>query len=54
MSEERFEQDESKDTTEDETEAHKFRSKMANEEPSADDESDDVEAHARRAQHKNL
>jgi len=52
MSEERLEQDESTDTTEDETEAHKFRSKMANEEPSADDESDDVEAHARRAQHR--
>jgi hypothetical protein len=52
MSEERLEQEESKDTTEDETEAHKFRSKMANEEPSAEDESDDVEAHARRAQHR--
>jgi hypothetical protein len=55
MSEERFDQDESKDTTEDETEAHKFRSKMANEEPSADeDESDDVEAHQRRASHREM
>ena len=51
MSEERLEQNESTET-EDETEAHKFRSKMANEEPSAEEESDDVEAHARRAQHR--
>ena len=51
MSEERFDQDESKET-EDDVEAHKKR--MANEEPTAEDESDDVEAHARRAQHKNL
>ena len=50
MSEERLEQDESK--TEDEVEAHKKSSMMANDEPTADDESDDVEAHQRRAQHK--
>lgn len=52
MSEERFEQDESKET-EDDVEAHR-KARMANEEPTAEDESDDVEAHARRAQHKNL
>jgi hypothetical protein len=54
MSEERFAQDESKET-EDDVEAHR-KARMANEEPTAEDESesDDVEAHARRAQHKNL
>jgi hypothetical protein len=52
MSEERFEQDESKDTTEDDVEAHKTRVRMGNEEPAAEDESDDVEAHARRMQHR--
>jgi hypothetical protein len=52
MSEERFEQDELKETDED-VEAHR-KARMANEEPTAEDESDDVEAHARRAQHKNL
>ena len=59
MSEERFDQDESKET-EDDVEAHKVRVRMGNDElaaedkPAAEDESDDVEAHARRAQHKNL
>ena len=53
MSEERLEQDESKEETED-TEAHKFHTRMGNEEPSADDESDDVEAHARRASHREM
>jgi hypothetical protein len=53
MSEERFEQGESKEENEDDVEAHR-RARMANEEPAADEESDDVEAHARRAQHKNL
>lgn len=52
MSEERLEQDESKET-EDDVEAHR-RPRMANDEPTAEDESDDVEAHARRAQHKAL
>ncbi len=52
MSEERFEQDESKDK-EDDVEAHQ-RPRMETDEPTAEDESDDVEAHARRAQHKNL
>jgi hypothetical protein len=52
MSEERFEQDESKET-EDDVEAHK-KARMGTDEPTAEDESDDVEAHARRAQHKNL
>ena len=52
MSEERFAQDESKET-EDDVEAHR-KARMANEEePTAEDESDDVEAHARRAMHKN-
>jgi hypothetical protein len=53
MSEERFEQDESKET-EDDVEAHR-RAVMANEEPAAeDDESDDVEGHLRRASHKQM
>jgi hypothetical protein len=52
MSEERFEQDESKET-EDDVEAHK-KVRMGTDEPTAEDESDDVEAHARRASHKNL
>jgi hypothetical protein len=52
MSEELFEQDESKDKeTEEDVEAHR-RARMANDEPTAEDESDDVEAHARRAQHR--
>lgn len=51
MSEERLEQDESKEN-EDDVEAHKRSSMAANDEPTADDESDDVEAHQRRAQHK--
>ena len=51
MSEESFEQEEAKDETED-VEGHR-KKVMANEEPGADEESsDDVEAHARRAQHK--
>ncbi len=53
MSEERLEQDESQGKTEDDVEAHQKKA-MANEEPTADDESDDVEAHARRAQHRAL
>jgi hypothetical protein len=53
MSEERLEQDESKET-QDDVEAHKVRVRMGNDEPAAEDESDDVEAHARRADHKNL
>jgi len=53
MSEERFEQDESKDK-EDDVEAHKTRVRMGTDEPTAEDESDDVEAHQRRADHKNL
>jgi hypothetical protein len=53
MSEERLEQDESQEKTEDDVEAHR-RARMANDEPTADDESDDVEAHARRAQHRAL
>jgi hypothetical protein len=52
MSEERFEQDENLEKEED-VEAHR-RAAMANDEPTAEDESDDVEAHARRASHKNL
>jgi hypothetical protein len=52
MSEELFEQGESKDKeTEEDVEAHR-RARMANDEPTAEDESDDVEAHARRAQHR--
>ena len=51
MSEERFEQDEAKD---EDVEAHKRHTMASNDEPSADDESDDVEAHRRAAQHKNL
>jgi hypothetical protein len=53
MSEERLQQDESQGKTEDDVEAHQKKA-MANEEPTADDESDDVEAHARRAQHRAL
>jgi hypothetical protein len=53
MSEERFDQDESLEN-EDDVEAHR-KAAMANEEPTAEDESEDVEAHMRRAaQHKNL
>ena len=52
MSEERFEQDESKEKDED-VEAHR-RVNAANEEPGAEDESDDVEAHARRATHREM
>lgn len=52
MSEERFDQEQGKD--EDEVEAHKRKAVMANDEPSAEDESDDVEGHLRRASHKNL
>jgi hypothetical protein len=52
MSEERLEQDESKET-EDDVEAHR-KAVMANEEPTAEDESDDVEGHLRRASHKSL
>lgn len=57
MSDERFEQEEAKD--EDDVEAHKKHSMARNveatDEPgTTDDESDDVEAHARRASHKNL
>lgn len=44
MSDERFEQDEAKD---EDVEAHKRSHLMGNEEPTADDESDDVEAHRR-------
>lgn len=55
MSDERFEQEEAKD--EDDVEAHKKHSMArkveATDEPGTD-ESDDVEAHARRASHKNL
>jgi hypothetical protein len=51
MSKEAFEQEGAKDETED-VEAHQ-KTVAANEEPGADEESsDDVEAHARRAQHK--
>jgi hypothetical protein len=53
MTEERFEQDESKEENADDVEAHR-RVRMGTDEPTAEDESDDVEAHARRAQHKNL
>jgi hypothetical protein len=53
MSEERFEQDETPEAEED-VEAHKKQSRMANDEPAADDESDDVEGHLRRAGHRNL
>ena len=49
MSEERLEQDESKETEED-VEAHKKRA--ANDEPTAEDESDDVEAHSRMKMNK--
>jgi hypothetical protein len=45
MSEETFEQEESKD---EDVEAHR-RARMANEEQGSEEESDDVEAHARRA-----
>jgi hypothetical protein len=49
MSEETFEQEESKD---EDVEAHR-RARMANEEQgSEEEESDDVEAHARRATHR--
>jgi hypothetical protein len=47
MSEERFEQGENLEKEEEDVEAHR-RAAMANEEPTADDESDDVEAHSRR------
>jgi hypothetical protein len=55
MSEERTDQDESKETkTEDDVEAHR-RARMANDEqPAAEEESDDVEAHARRASHREM
>ena len=70
MSEERFEQDEAKDEdveahkkkalmandepgSDDDVEAHKKKALMANDEPGSD-ESDEVEAHLRRAKHKNL
>jgi hypothetical protein len=53
MSEERLNQDESKETEED-VEAHR-RAAMTNDEPAAeDDESDDVEGHLRRASHKHM
>ena len=62
MSDERLEQEEAKD--EDDVEAHKRHSMARNDEatandeatdePAKDDESDDVEAHARRASHKNV
>jgi hypothetical protein len=48
MSEETFEQEESKD---EDVEAHR-RARMANEEQGSEEESDDVEAHARRATHR--
>ena len=54
MSEERFEQDEAKD---EDVEAHKKHSMARNVEATDEpgtEESDDVEAHARRASHKNL
>jgi hypothetical protein len=48
MSEERFEKDENLlEKAEEDVEAHR-RAAAANEEPTADDESDDVEAHSRR------
>jgi hypothetical protein len=53
MSEERFEQDESQEKNEDDFEAHR-KARMATDEPAAEEESDDVEAHMRRATHKNL
>jgi hypothetical protein len=57
MSDERLEQEEAKDK--EDVEAHKkhsmARNAEATDEPgTADDESDDVEAHARRASHRNL
>lgn len=52
MSEERFEQDESLENEED-VEAHR-KVRMGTDEPAAEEESDDVEAHMRRATHKNL
>ena len=52
MSEERFEQDETQENEED-VEAHR-KVRMGTDEPTAEEESDDVEAHARRASHKNL
>jgi hypothetical protein len=51
MSEERFDQTEGQE--EEDVEAHKKKSVMANDEPTAEEESDDVEAHA-RSKHKNL
>jgi len=51
MSDERFEQDERED---EEVDAHKKKSVMANDEPASDDESDEVEAHQHVAKHKNL
>ena len=52
MSEERFDQEQGKD--EEDVEGHR-KAVMANDEAgSSEDESDDVEAHARRASHKNL
>ena len=51
MSDERFEQDERED---EEVEAHKKKSVMANDEPGSDDGSDEVEAHQHAAKHKNL
>jgi hypothetical protein len=48
MSEEKFEQDELELKAKDEdVEAHR-RVRMDNDEPTADDESDEVEAHSRR------
>jgi hypothetical protein len=46
MSDERFEQDERED---EEVEAHKKKSVMANDEPASDDESDEVEAHKKKS-----
>jgi hypothetical protein len=53
MTEERFEQDELElKAKDDDVEAHR-RVRADNEEPAADEESDDVEAHSKRMTHRN-
>ena len=53
MSEERFEQSDESKQKEDDVEAHR-KVRMGTDEPTAEDESDDVEAHARRADRREM